>query len=85
MNLNPFYHLRRYRQQAVQISRLSARLFELETQNHTLLKRNEELNNEKQNLLKQLDEFTEPEEDLIVVNRILNKHSRKKRGRNGKH
>lgn len=72
MNLNPLFHLRRYREQAVQITRLSAKLAGLETQNNTLLQRNKELQAEKQNLLKQLDECHEQAENRLSSNVATN-------------
>ncbi|MDY2948150.1 hypothetical protein [Mannheimia varigena] len=92
MNLNPFYHWGKYRSQEMAIKfislkfdelscenhRLKEQINHLETQNNTLLRRNEELVADKQDLLKQIDELHEQELKPIIVKHI---HKHKKRGR----
>lgn len=81
MNLNPFYHWGKYRSQEMAIKfislkfdelscenhRLKEQVKHLETQNNTLLRRNEELVTDKQHLLQQIDELHEQELKPIIV------------------
>ncbi|MDD0824606.1 hypothetical protein PTQ27_09065 [Mannheimia sp. AT1] len=74
MNLNPFYHWKRYRLLCAENERLREQAKYIANHNNSLLQRNEELVKEKQKLLRQLDEYHEPEHQPIIV-----KHSHRNR------
>lgn len=78
MNLNPFYHWKRYRLLQAENERLREQARYIANHNYTLLQRNEELVRDKQELLRQLDEYLELEHQPIIVK---HSHRNKKRGK----
>lgn len=88
MRLNPFYYLRQYRKQKIQIDTLEKRNAYLESENQALENRNKELNGKLKTVRQALREFEQDFAFVVSQKQLSRKQAKelrnKHRGNNGK-